>query len=109
MSTDELIQEDVREAMSFEKVPSGQPTAPKAPKAPRVRRVSGVAARLRYKRDVAVRFGNAIEFALQLLDIGMKGKPLQRSIKLQYGISTEAARAAVRAARAERRSPRRRR
>lgn len=90
MSTD-MTMEEMVERLRFENAPAAKPE-------PRVKRPSGVFGRLRAKRSKLKNFSRAIDFAAELLGYQMTGKPLQRSIKLQQGISTRAARAAIRAA-----------
>jgi len=94
MSTDQTFADDVQEVLSFEN----------APKDPRFQPafVKNVFDRLRWKKSKAKIFMLSIKFAGELLGYQMTGKPLQKSVKMQYRISTRAARAAIRAAKPKR-------
>jgi hypothetical protein len=95
MSTDEMIQEDIREAMGFEsrpKQPRFQPAVPQ-------KAVKNVFDRLRSKKAKARIFMKAVQFAGEIMGYGVsKSKSLQRSVLGQYGLSIRETRAAIQAA-----------
>jgi len=98
MSTDQTFADDVQEVLSFENAPK----APRFQPAFAQKAVKNVFDRLRWKKSKAKIFMLSIKFAGELLGYQMTGKPLQKSVKMQYRISTRAARAAIRAAKPKR-------
>lgn len=92
MSTDEMVQQEKKIPEFGANIPFVQPAPP------RLMRPSGIFARLKAKLARGETFLKAINFAKELLPLQMRSKVTQKSVKLQYGISTRQARAAIRAA-----------
>jgi len=103
MSTDQMIEEETREGLSFETMPKGilpfGAQIPSVPPYPRVKRASGISGRLKARLLKAKNFLSSISFARQLTGFMMTSKALQKSAKLHRGVSTRAARQAIKAAR----------